>query len=98
MSRCHPRLLLAAVLLLVCTPTNAARRIGGSPYDGTWSVYQASGVVSANGAVRVSVTGAGRSASGWGRHLAIPARDDGGRREENQLVSHATHRLLLRPA
>jgi hypothetical protein len=29
---------LAAVLLLACTPTNAARRIGGSPYDGTWSV------------------------------------------------------------
>jgi hypothetical protein len=29
---------LAAVLLLACTPTNAARRTGGSPYDGTWSV------------------------------------------------------------
>ena len=29
---------LAAVLLLACSPTNAARRIGGSPYDGTWSV------------------------------------------------------------
>jgi hypothetical protein len=29
---------LAAVLLLVCTPTNAARRVSGSPYDGTWSV------------------------------------------------------------
>jgi hypothetical protein len=29
---------LAAALLLACTPTNAARRIGGSPYDGTWSV------------------------------------------------------------
>jgi hypothetical protein len=29
---------LAAVLLLVCTPTNAARRGGGPPYDGTWSV------------------------------------------------------------
>ena len=29
---------LAAVLLLACTPTNAARRAGGSPYDGTWSV------------------------------------------------------------
>jgi len=29
---------LAAVLLLDCTPTNAARRVGGSPYDGTWSV------------------------------------------------------------
>jgi hypothetical protein len=31
-------LLLAAVLLLACTPTNAARRGGGSAYDGTWSV------------------------------------------------------------
>src|SRR6516162_4066066 len=94
------RLLLAptlgAALLLACAPTNAARRVSGSPYDGTWSVaiytlrgecssirvatrivgsrvyseeqsYQASGVVSANGAVRVRVTGAGRSASGWGR-------------------------------
>ena len=29
---------LVAVLLLPCTPTNAARRVGGSPYDGTWSV------------------------------------------------------------
>jgi hypothetical protein len=29
---------LAAVLLLACTPTNAARRIAGSAYDGTWSV------------------------------------------------------------
>jgi hypothetical protein len=29
---------IAAALLLACTPTNAARRIGGSPYDGTWSV------------------------------------------------------------
>jgi hypothetical protein len=29
---------VAAALLLACTPTNAARRIGGSPYDGTWSV------------------------------------------------------------
>ena len=36
------RLLLAptlvAVLLLACTPTNAAHRCGGSAYDGTWSV------------------------------------------------------------
>jgi hypothetical protein len=32
------RLLLAAVLLLPCIPTNAAHRGGGSPYDGTWSV------------------------------------------------------------
>ena len=29
---------IAAVLLLACTPTNAARRVGGSAYDGTWSV------------------------------------------------------------
>jgi hypothetical protein len=29
---------LAAVVLLACTPTNAARRIRVSPYDGTWSV------------------------------------------------------------
>jgi hypothetical protein len=29
---------LAAVLLLACCPANAARRIGASPYDGTWSV------------------------------------------------------------
>jgi hypothetical protein len=29
---------LATVLLLACTPTNAARRGGGSAYDGTWSV------------------------------------------------------------
>jgi hypothetical protein len=28
----------AAVLLLACTPTNAAHRGGGSAYDGTWSV------------------------------------------------------------
>ncbi len=30
--------ILAAVLLLACTQTNAARRVGGSAYDGTWSV------------------------------------------------------------
>jgi hypothetical protein len=87
---------LAAVLVLTCTPTNAARRVGGSAYDGTWSVaiytergacgsirvavrivggrmysedqsYQASGTVGANGMVRASVAGAGRSASGSGR-------------------------------
>jgi hypothetical protein len=29
---------LASALLLACIPTNAARRIGSSPYDGTWSV------------------------------------------------------------
>jgi hypothetical protein len=28
----------ALLLSLACTPTNAARRIGASPYDGTWSV------------------------------------------------------------
>ena len=30
--------ILTAVLLLVCTPTNAAHPGGGSAYDGTWSV------------------------------------------------------------
>jgi hypothetical protein len=30
--------MLAAVLLLACIPTNAARRVGASPYDGSWSV------------------------------------------------------------
>src|SRR5262245_24389048 len=29
---------LATALLLVCGPTNAAHRVGVSPYDGTWSV------------------------------------------------------------
>jgi hypothetical protein len=29
---------LATALLLVCSPTNAARRVSVSPYDGTWSV------------------------------------------------------------
>ena len=87
---------LAAALLLACTSTNAARRIGGSAYDGTWSVaiytlrgncgsvrvaarivggrvyskdqsYQSNGAVSANGVIRVSVSGFGRSASGSGR-------------------------------
>jgi len=87
---------LATVLLLACTATNAARRGGGSPYDGTWSVaiyalrgdcasvraavrivsgrvysddqsYQSSGDVGANGVIRVTVAGAGRSASGSGR-------------------------------
>jgi hypothetical protein len=29
---------LAAALLLASSPTNAARRVGGSAYDGTWSV------------------------------------------------------------
>ena len=29
---------LATVLLLTCTPTNAAHRGGGSAYDGTWNV------------------------------------------------------------
>jgi hypothetical protein len=88
---------IAALLLcLACATSNAARRVGGSAYDGTWSVaiyplrgnctsvrvgvrivggrvysedqsYQSNGVVSANGVVRVSVAGAGRSASGSGR-------------------------------
>jgi hypothetical protein len=96
LSRLLPAPMLAAVLLLACFPTNAARRVGASPYDGSWSVaiytlrgdcgsvrvaarivggrvyskdesYQAGGGVSANGAVRVSVAGFGRSASGSGR-------------------------------
>jgi hypothetical protein len=87
---------LAAAVLLAWTPTNAARRIRVSPYDGTWSVaiytlrgdcgsvrvaarivggrvysedqsYQANGGVSANGVIRVTVAGFGRSASGSGR-------------------------------
>ena len=96
LSRLLLALTLGAVLLLACAPTNAARRVSGSPYDGTWSVaiytlrgecgsirvavrivggrmysedqsYQASGAVSANGMVRASVAGAGRSAAGSGR-------------------------------
>ena len=88
--------ILAAVLLLASTTSNAARRIGGSAYDGTWSVaiytqrgdcgsvrvaaqivggrvyskdqsYQASGAVSANGVIRVSVANVRLSASGSGR-------------------------------
>jgi hypothetical protein len=45
---------LAAVLLLAGIPTNAARRVGGSAYDGTWSVaiYTLRG---ACGSVRVAV-------------------------------------------
>jgi hypothetical protein len=87
---------LVAALLLACAPTNAARRAGGSAYDGTWSVaiytlrgdcssvrvaarivggrvysedqnYQSNGAVGANGVIRVTVAGAGRSASGSGR-------------------------------
>ena len=48
------RLLLAAVLLLAYTPANAARRGGGSTYDGTWSVaiYTQHG---ACGSIRVAV-------------------------------------------
>jgi hypothetical protein len=89
-------ILATLVLSFACTPSNAARRAGGSAYDGTWSVaiytqqgacgsvrvavrivggrvysedqsYQSNGSVSANGLVRVSVAGAGRSASGSGR-------------------------------
>jgi Carbohydrate-selective porin, OprB family len=87
---------LAAVLLLACAPTKAARRVDGSAYDGTWSVaiytqrgdcssvrvatrivggrvysedqsYQANGGVGADGVIRVSISGFGRSASGSGR-------------------------------
>jgi hypothetical protein len=95
------RLLVASILTAVLlgfasTPTNAARRVGGYAYDGTWSVaiytqrgdcgsvrvaarivggrvysedqnYQSSGAVGANGVIRVTVAGAGRSASGSGR-------------------------------
>ena len=45
---------LAAVLLLACTPTNAAHRGGGSAYDGSWSVaiYTQRG---ACGSIRVAV-------------------------------------------
>ena len=48
------RLLLAAVLLLACSPTNAAHRGGGPAYDGTWSVaiYTQRG---ACGSIRVAV-------------------------------------------
>jgi hypothetical protein len=96
-----PRPFLAATIValllgLACTSSNAARRVGGSAYDGTWSVaiytlrgncssvrvavrivgglvysvdqsYQSNGAVGANGVVRVSVAGAGQSASGSGR-------------------------------
>jgi hypothetical protein len=88
---------LAALLLgFAFTPSDAARRVGGSAYDGTWSVaiytqrgncgsvrvgvrivggrvysadqnYQSNGAVGVNGVVRVSVAGAGRSATGSGR-------------------------------
>jgi hypothetical protein len=87
---------LAAAVLLACAPTNAARRVGGSAYDGTWSVaiytqrgdcssvrvatrivggrvysedqsYQSNGAVGADGVIRVSISGFGRSASGSGR-------------------------------
>jgi hypothetical protein len=88
---------LSALLLgLTTIPSDAARRVGGSAYDGTWSVaiytqrgncgsvraavrivggrvysedqsYQSNGTVGANGVIRVSVAGAGRSASGSGR-------------------------------
>jgi hypothetical protein len=33
-----PAAIFAAAVLLACTPTNAARQVRGSPYDGTWSV------------------------------------------------------------
>ena len=97
LSRLFPLSTLAALLLgFASTPSDAARRVGGSAYDGTWSVaiytqrgacgsirvavrivggrvysedqsYQAGGGVGANGVVRVSVAGFGRSASGSGR-------------------------------
>jgi hypothetical protein len=50
-----------------CASVRVAARIDGSRVYSEDQSYQASGVVSANGAVRVIVTGAGRSASGWGR-------------------------------
>ena len=50
-----------------CGSVRVAARIVGSRVYSEDQSYQASGVVSANGAVRVIVTGAGRSASGWGR-------------------------------
>jgi hypothetical protein len=46
---------IAALLLgLACAPSNAARRVGGSAYDGTWSVaiYTQQGTCSS---VRVAV-------------------------------------------
>jgi len=44
----------------------AARIVGGRIYSGDQS-YQSNGAVGANGAIRVTVAGAGRSASGSGR-------------------------------
>jgi hypothetical protein len=44
----------------------AARIVGGRVYSEDQS-YQSNGAVSANGAIRVTVAGAGRSASGSGR-------------------------------
>jgi hypothetical protein len=38
LSRLLPATTIAAALLPASAPTNAARRIGGSAYDGTWSV------------------------------------------------------------
>jgi hypothetical protein len=50
-----------------CTSVRVAVRIvGGRVYSEDQS-YQSNGAVNANGAVRVSVAGAGRSASGSGR-------------------------------
>jgi hypothetical protein len=59
---------LAAVLLLACTPTNAARRVGGSPFDGTWSVavYTLRGDC---GSVRVAARIAGGRVYSQGRKL-----------------------------
>jgi len=46
--------LAALILGFACTPSNAARRVGGSAYDGTWSVaiYTQRGACSS---VRVAV-------------------------------------------
>ena len=44
----------------------AARIVGGRVYSEDQS-YQANGAVGANGVIRVSIAGAGRSASGSGR-------------------------------
>src|SRR6516164_11474680 len=50
-----------------CTSVRAAARIvGGRVYSDDQS-YQSSGAVGANGVIRVTVAGAGRSASGSGR-------------------------------
>ena len=59
----------------------AVRIVGGRVYSVDQN-YQANGGVGANGVVRVSVAGAGRSASQAGCR-AIPAQEVGGHREGN---------------